>query len=150
MQSPVVRVPTIPAWLGYGGLIPFVALACGSLVSAEYSSVSRHALLAYGAVILTFVGALHWGFAMTLTDVPDDRRNQAFMWSVLPALVAWVALLVASRLGSGLLLLGFVAQYWQDRGLAQSATLPAWYMPLRLRLTLIASICIAIGALADR
>lgn len=150
MQSPAVRIPAIPAWLGYGGLIPFVALAGVGLVSNEYSGVCRYALLAYGAVILTFVGALHWGFAMTLTDVRDDRRNQAFVWSVLPALIAWIALLVAAPFGSGLLLVGFSSQYWQDRGLAQSSTLPAWYMPLRLRLTLVASLCIAVGALANR
>jgi hypothetical protein len=130
MQTPPASAPAIPAWLGYGGLIPFVALACVSVVSDAHAPICRHALLAYGAVILAFVGALHWGFAMT-PAVRDARRSRAYAWSVLPALLAWVALLVASMVGSALLVVGFVLQYWQDLRLTQSATLPAWYLPKR-------------------
>jgi hypothetical protein len=36
------------------------------------------ALLGYGAVILSFVGALHWGFAMTLPDMPLRQRHACF------------------------------------------------------------------------
>ena len=43
------------------------------------------AQLAYGAVILTFVGAVHWGYAMRDEEIRWGRMT----WSVTPSLVAW-------------------------------------------------------------
>ena len=52
--------PRAVAWLGYGGLLPFVALAAAS-AAAHFSGRNPQAwtaaLLAYGAAILSFVGA---------------------------------------------------------------------------------------------
>ena len=56
-------MPQIARLLGYGGLIPFAALAALALGSSQ-SAAWIHALIAYGAVILSFVGALHWAFGM--------------------------------------------------------------------------------------
>ena len=66
-SSPILptALPTSVAWLGYGGLLPFVALA-GIGWWAPGTPLWGTALLAYGAVILSFVGALHWGFAMVV------------------------------------------------------------------------------------
>ena len=67
---------------------------------------------------------------------------------VVPALVAWPAVLWAAPGAAVLLVAGFVAHYAQDRRLvAQTgAALPAWYLPLRTRLTLVASVCLLVGA----
>jgi len=46
-----------------------------------------------------------------------------------------------------LLIFGFVAHYWQDRRLVKVTTLPDWYLPMRLRLTLVASLCLLLGAI---
>ena len=64
-------VPQIARLLGYGGLIPFAALAALALGSSQ-SAAWIHALIAYGAVILSFVGALHWAFGMLVAS--SDRR----------------------------------------------------------------------------
>ncbi|MSR09188.1 MAG: DUF3429 domain-containing protein [Gammaproteobacteria bacterium] len=144
-------MPLTVAWLGYGGLVPFVALALGSLIDDEQAAFFSAALRAYGAVILSFVGALHWGFAMTLSEFRDEsaqrRQNETFGWSVVPALLAWPALLVPGPLASGLLIAGFAAHYGQDRRLAAFASLPAWYLPMRLRLSACACLCLATGVL---
>ncbi len=132
-------------WLGAGGLLPFVFLACAGLGSRTFEAVSGRALFAYGAVILSFVGALHWAFAMTLPGLSTRRRNESFVWSVVPALLAWIALLLSAPPASGLMIVGFAAQYAQDRRLATRAALPAWYLPLRARLTAVACVCLAIG-----
>jgi len=50
------------AWLGYGGLIPFIVLAPASLLDHHHGWTWSDALYGYGAIILSFVGALHWGF----------------------------------------------------------------------------------------
>jgi hypothetical protein len=139
--------PKYVALLGYGGLLPFVGLLLLILFSAQYRPFLTQALVAYGAVILSFVGALHWGFAMTLQDLHADQCRERFIWSVIPALIAWPALLLPAPLGLLLLIFGFVAHYWQDRRLVKAATLPAWYLPMRLRLTLVASLCLLLSAI---
>jgi Protein of unknown function (DUF3429) len=146
-------------WCGLdSGLLPFVALAAGSLATAEYAALCRVALVLYGALILSFVGALHWAFAMTLPDLSAAKRTECFIWSVVPALLAWPAamLLVALpaqisfasiffgyEVAAAPLIIGFVANYIQDIRLARVANLPAWYSPLRLRLTAVACVCLA-------
>jgi hypothetical protein len=139
--------PRYVALLGYGGLLPFVGLLLLILFSAQYRPFLTQALVAYGAVILSFVGALHWGFAMTLQDLHADQCRERFIWSVIPALIAWPALLLPAPLGLLLMILGVVAHYWQDRRLVKAATLPAWYLPMRLRLTLVASLCLLLSAI---
>jgi hypothetical protein len=138
-------LPRPVAWLGYGGLLPFFGLALTVLVDPRHGLLWGDALVAYGAVILSFVGALHWGFAMCLPGLADRRRAACFAWSTVPALVAWPALLFDPLFAAVLLVAGFVVHYWQDRRLAASAALPAWYLPLRLRLTSVASVCLLLG-----
>lgn len=149
--------PASVVWLGYGGLLPFVALAAGSFAAAEYAALCRVALVLYGALILSFVGALHWAFAMTLPNLSASKRTECFIWSVAPALLAWPAAMlmavsaqisVASiffgyKVAAAPLIIGFVANYIQDIRLARVASLPVWYLPLRLRLTAVACVCLA-------
>ena len=132
--------------LGYAGLIPFVVLAPASLLDAHHGITWSDALFAYGAVILSFVCALHWGFAMALPGLDDARRRRTMLWSVVPSLIAWPALLLVPMEAAALLVTGFVLHYLQDRRLARHAELPAWYLPLRLRLTAVACISLIAGA----
>lgn len=146
--GPSVHAPRTVALLGYGGLLPFGALALLLWLDGARSALWWPALLGYGAVILSFVGALHWGFAMALPGLGAAQRQWLWIWSVVPALVAWPALLWAAPGAAVLLAAGFAAHYAQDRRLvAQTgAALPAWYLPLRTRLTLVASVCLLVGA----
>lgn len=142
-------IPPIVNWLGYGGLLPFVALAValwvGNSDSNSNSSLWREALVSYGAVILSFVGALHWGFAMTQVDMTTHQRTHCFVWSVVPALMAWVALLMTPKYAISLLVTGFLIHFWQDRHLVKVVDLPAWYLPLRLKLTFVACAALLSG-----
>jgi hypothetical protein len=174
-NSTPAPLPATVAWLGYGGLLPFIALAATLVVTGRVSHggagmtgaaitgatvepssgaglglLANRALVAYGAVILSFVGALHWGFAMTLPNLQEPRRRIAFIWSVVPALLAWVGLLLAPIHGTALMIVAFLAQYAQDRNLSKHGTLPSWYLPLRLRLTGIACVCLAVAVVAAR
>jgi len=142
-------IPRSVALLGYGGLLPFLVLAPASLFDLHHARIWSDALFAYGAVILTFVGALHWGFAMILTDLSARWRTRCFVWSVVPALLAWSAFLFSPILTSILLVTGFLTHYWQDRSLVAASHLPAWYLPLRLRLTTVACLCLTAGAFAE-
>ena len=143
-----VSLPRSVAWLGYGGLLPFLALAPASLLDHHHGVVWSDALYAYGAIILSFVGALHWGLAMSLPGLDERQRAALYLWSVVPALIAWPAVLFSPVLAAPLLIVGFVAHYLQDRRLVRRAPLPAWYLPLRLRLSGVACLCLGVGVLA--
>lgn len=134
--------------LGYGGLLPFIGLALLILTSVEYRPFLAVALVNYGAVILSFVGALHWGFAMSVQNMSAELRRNRLIWSVIPALIAWLSTLLPVPVGCLLLIVGFVVHYWQDRQLVRAVNLDAWYLPMRFRLTAVASVCLLIGAIA--
>jgi hypothetical protein len=127
--------------MGYGGLIPFVALALGTwILDPSQRAFTGLALLAYGATITCFLGAIHWGFVMR------DASDQSFSllaWGVLPSLVSWIALLSGAVPG----LLGIAALLWicflVDRKVYPIFQAQGW-LPMRLQLTLVASAsCIA-------
>jgi len=143
-----VALPRTVAWLGYGGLLPFLVLTPASLLDHHHGAVWSDALYAYGAIILSFIGALHWGLAMSLPELSERQRSAWFAWSVVPALIAWPAVLFSPPLAAPLLVVGFIAHYLQDRRLARQATLPGWYLPLRLRLTSVAVVCLVAGVFA--
>ena len=144
-----VALPRTVAWLGYGGLLPFLALTPASLLDHHHGVVWSDALYAYGAIILSFIGALHWGLAMSLPELTERQRSACFAWSVVPALIAWPAVLFSPPLAAPLLVFGFIAHYLQDRRLARQATLPGWYLPLRLRLSSVAVVCLVAGVFAS-
>ena len=140
--------PRYVCLLGYGGLLPFIGLVLLILTSLEYRMFLAVALVNYGAVILSFIGALHWGFAMSVQNMSDELRRDRLMWSVMPALVAWLSTLLPVPVGCLLLIIGFVVHFWQDRQLVRVVSLQAWYLPMRLRLTAVACVCLLTGAVA--
>lgn len=117
--------------LGYAGLIPFMALALLALFGQDtLAAWALHALMAYGAVILSFIGALHWTRGLDADDARTATRLLAV--SVLPALLGWIALLLPVPSGLAVLAAGFVLVYAYDRQAWQWR--PA-FLSLRTQLT---------------
>lgn len=64
--------PTTALLLGAGGLIPYVVLSSLSVFSVGIQQEYLiFILLAYGATIISFLGAIHWG--LTLREALPDR-----------------------------------------------------------------------------
>ena len=42
--------PAVVAWLGYGGLVPFIALAIAAMTRANHALPISDALIAYGGL----------------------------------------------------------------------------------------------------
>lgn len=107
---------TITVLLGAAGLIPF--LACLGVIIAEPTSAptATVVMIDYGACILAFLGAVHWGFALGPGATIEDpaASHQRLIFGVLPALIAWLALMLmtlasAPRFATGVLVAGFFA-----------------------------------------
>lgn len=126
-------VPEAAFVLGFLGAIPFVGLALLSALSGVLGTWALGALLAYAAVILSFMGGVHWGWAMA-ADEPSFARLGV---SVLPSLLGWVGFLVAGKLGFITLAAGFAALLWLDLRAIAEGRAARWYRTLRWPLTVI-------------
>lgn len=101
--------------IGYCGLIPFVGLSLWYAMtkSAPQADFVLSALLAYGAIILSFVGAIHWG--RSLHEPHMVKSNLLQLVSIIPTLLGWVALLVPPKAGLMILIVSFLLIYLFDR-----------------------------------
>jgi hypothetical protein len=143
MLRDFLTIPKVAFWLGFAGLIPFAAIiVVGLLRAAPLYDVSLQALLAYGAVILSFLGGIRWGLAIATTD-PADLFGPLSL-SVAPALLGWIALLVPLSTGLVMLALGFAAMLIADLRLSIA---PYWYRSLRLPLSVGAIVSLLMGLL---
>jgi Protein of unknown function (DUF3429) len=135
--TPVARA------LGYAGLVPFVLAAAVAVgVSAEPAATAQSVLLAYGATIASFLGGIHWGFAMRR----GDATGALLGWGVVPSLVAWGAWLLGAPDGLFVMAALLVACWLRDRTVYPGEGAGAW-LGLRLQLTVVAAGSCLIGAL---
>ncbi len=95
--------------------------------------------------MLSFAGGLHWGLSMLHPEMTEQDQSVFMAWSVVPALVGWISLLMPSKTGLILLIATFVIQYAADRQLAQRFRLPSWYLRLRAGLTAVAVLCLVLA-----
>lgn len=89
------RPMTTATLLGIAGLIPFILCLVAVLLRPLNAAAATAIMIAYGAVILSFVGAVHWGFALEPGGVVmSDRLNhQRLSFGVVPALIGFLALI---------------------------------------------------------
>ncbi len=134
--TPPVR--TAARVLGFAGLIPFIALGIGAWIAAPTSLTAVVVVQAqYAAVILSFLGALHWGAVLTQPEGAVQRPWLLLGWGVVPALWAWRMTWASSWVyGVTGLFLGIAVAYLVDVLLRGQTRWPAWFLQLRLWLTL--------------
>ncbi len=143
------RLSPLALLLGLGGLVPFLACGLGSVTAGGAVPADRAllALIEYAAIILSFLGAVHWGLALAGPGeaggaAGQDRAERARLaLGVLPALIGWAALLVsvaaAPAIALALLVAGFLATTAVEARGAGDGLVPAGYMRMRWGLTLV-------------
>jgi Protein of unknown function (DUF3429) len=130
-----MNVPTLARVLGYAGLLPFFVLAAGALDSETHKPEMLQALTFYGAVIAAFMGALHWAYALVAPWRDAARAPTVLLWSVVPALVAWAALVWLPSVAPYLIAAALFAQWIADRLIKDEPWFPPWFWQLRGHLT---------------
>ena len=140
LTSKTASSSDMPRFLGWAGLIPFGLAALGT--HSGINALVLYGLLggtAYGAVILSFLGAVHWGLAMQ-----DDRSPYWYVWSITPALFGFASLVLLDVEMRIVTLIPLFALAWLvDRQAAKRHLIPNWYMRLRSMLTAGALISLA-------
>ncbi|MBM4237930.1 MAG: DUF3429 domain-containing protein [Gammaproteobacteria bacterium] len=119
---------------GFLGLAPFgFALLCVTLGADHgYLEFGRQLAIAWGAVILAFVGAVHWGLALAGRW---EWSLSTIIVSTLPSVVGTLAVLLGDERGIALLVAGF-GLFWLFEHRMHLENLPGDYLALRRALTL--------------
>ncbi len=143
------RLPPAAVILGIAGLVPFVALGIAAQSNIVEADSQRFllGLLAYGAVILAFLGGVHWGFVLHPGALPEgmteaERRDATRLGlGVLPSLIGWAAMMTpvlgVPEVGLAVLILGFIAVVATEARKSGRAYMPNGYMALRWILSIV-------------
>ena len=154
------RLSPLALLLGLGGLVPFLACGLGSITAGGAVPADRAllALIEYAAIILSFLGAVHWGLALAgpggagSVAGRDGAERARLALGVLPALIGWAALLVsvaaAPAIALALLIAGFLATTAVEARAAGEGLVPAGYMRMRWGLTLVVVLVLALVLLS--
>ncbi|MGO8955169.1 MAG: DUF3429 domain-containing protein [Rhodomicrobium sp.] len=140
---PSQAMPLPARTLGMAGLIPFALGALAVNFAPEIKAEAAATLLYYGAVILSFLGGIRWGFAVLEAE---KASWAAYGLGVAPSLVAWFAAVAGGPGGLLVLAVAFAVWFFIERAAPPSLALPSWYMRLRAGLTVFAVLALAAAA----
>ena len=149
-QGMETNVPLSAGWLGGFGAVPFIGLAAATpFQSGPTKVLVVHAMAAYGAVILSFLGGVHWGLAIGSEHGSDrGKLPSRLVSSVIPSLVGWFALLIGGTTGLFILAAAVATMLWVDLRATTMGEAPPWYPKLRIPLSLVVIAALLIGAMA--
>lgn len=149
----MTQIPRSALLLGLAGLVPFVWSAV-TTVLPDLGMWSARTIgprftgpyvgLFYGAVILAFMSGVLWGFATRATGLV---ATTGYALSVIPAL--WAFLMTGGGpISAGIsLMAGFVGLLGLDWLFWKQGLAPAWWMSLRVMLTVVVVACLAVGVM---
>lgn len=129
-------LPPAAQILGGAGTLPFIGLAALAIAGPmSWYACFLTALSHYGAVILAFVGALHWAYALRR----EARNGSAWLqygFSVVPALLGWLSLFFDVWTALRMQAAALIGCYWFDLAMARVDPVPSAFLRLRGILTL--------------
>lgn len=136
-HDPRARHEGLPPYaeaLGYGGLAPFalLTLALWVVAAPDTQELLVRALLAYGATILSFLGAVHWGRALAR---PGARDAMVLAVGVLPSLVGAASLVLSPEPALVTQIVAFGAVWLYEHRVLGERFFGKPYLDLRRNLT---------------
>jgi len=157
VPQPVLR-------MGLAGGLPYVGTSLAALYYARQAgqaasgvapgvdvestmqllSQIQHVQVTYGAVLLGFLGAIHWG--MEFAKYGGEQGYKRLVLGVAPALYAWPTLALAPEMALAAQWAGFTAFWYADSKVTTAGWTPTWYSQYRFYLSVLVGTCI-IGTL---
>ena len=146
-----MNIPRSALLLGFAGLIPFawgaitvllpdLGLWSAQTIGPRFSG--PYVGLFYGAIILSFMSGVLWGFATRLTGA---QATSGYVLSVIPALWAFFMTGGGPTSAGISLMAGFAGLLGLDWLFWRNGAAPDWWMSLRIMLTAVVLVCLAIG-----
>ncbi|TMS10145.1 Transmembrane protein 69 [Larimichthys crocea] len=134
----LTQAPKPALYLGFSGLIPFLSAPLLMAATQSFYPELAYAQMVYGASIVSFLGGARWGFAIPAgSPAQPDWMNLGN--SVVPSLLAWLALLCRDNIAEGALvvIMGLGLSLHYDLTLLPGY--PSWFKAMRTILTLVAT-----------
>ncbi|KAF4977665.1 hypothetical protein FZEAL_5855, partial [Fusarium zealandicum] len=98
-------------------------------------SVIEPIQLGYGAVIISFLGAIHWGLEYAEKQPLRERTRFRYGMGVASSVIAWPTLFLPVEYALTTQFMAFVALYFADARAATRGWAPHWYGTYRFLLT---------------
>lgn len=143
-------IPRPALLLGLAGLIPFV-WGAATLLSADIGTwgvrslgprfAGPFVLLNYGQIILAFMSGVLWGFA---ARAEGRAATTGYVLSTIPALWAFFMIGAGATSSAIYLIAGFLGLLALDFSFWKQGLAPGWWMHLRVPLTIIVVLCLAV------
>ncbi|KAF8709495.1 hypothetical protein RHS03_03070, partial [Rhizoctonia solani] len=160
-----VTVPDPAMKVGLAGGIPYIGTALASVYYARQAAQAmagqlhgvdvetslqllnqiQHVQVTYGAVLLGFLGAIHWG--LEFAKFGGEKGYKRLALGVAPVLYAWPTLSLTPEVALAAQWAGFTAFWWADSKATSAGWTPKWYSQYRFYLSILVGGCI-IGTLA--
>lgn len=134
----ISHAPKPALYLGFSGLIPFLSAPLLMAATQTFYPEVAFAQMVYGASIVSFLGGARWGFALPAGS-PAQPNWFNLGNSVVPSLLAWLALLCRDNITEGALvvIMGLGLSLHYDLTLLPGY--PSWFKAMRTILTLVAT-----------
>ncbi|EWY90021.1 hypothetical protein FOYG_07657 [Fusarium oxysporum NRRL 32931] len=101
--------------------------------------------LGYGAVIISFLGAIHWGLEYAEKQPLRERTRFRYGMGLAASIVAWPTLMLPVEYALTSQFMAFVALYFADTRAATKGWAPRWYGSYRFLLTAMVGFAIFIS-----
>ncbi|KAF5647891.1 putative MNN4-regulates the mannosylphosphorylation [Fusarium sp. NRRL 25303] len=108
-------------------------------------SVIEPLQLGYGAVIISFLGAIHWGLEYAEKQPLRERTRFRYGMGLAASVVAWPTLMLPVEYALTSQFMAFVALYFADSRAATKGWAPRWYGSYRFLLTAMVGFAIFIS-----
>jgi len=149
-------VPKEALYVGLAGVVPYLATSLstvylaldiqyaavhgqGFFLSGETAEKLLHIIepiqLGYGATIISFLGAIHWG--LEWAGFGGHQGYPRYAIGIIATAVAWPTLLLSAEVGLITQFLAFTFLYYADARASVRGWAPPWYSTYRFVLTFI-------------
>lgn len=146
------RLPLLAIIMGIASLLPIVGCTCAIIFLSP--AVTPHMLevtVGYGAMMLSFMGAVHWGLALETPAIitPGQETGKISTYRLLlggvPAGIGWLSLCAAMfhELAAVLMLMaGFAGVVVVERMAWRRGAMPRGYMTLQWIVVTVVEVCL--------
>ncbi|HKD53633.1 MAG TPA: DUF3429 domain-containing protein [Steroidobacteraceae bacterium] len=136
------RFNTAVEWASYLGVAPLVMCLAGVglLPALSWQELAQRAAIAWGAVLLAGVAAVHWGLALA-GRLPRERARLG--GALVPALIGAAGVVVGGQRGLAVLVVGH-GGFWFYEQRVLGSLLPPAYLALRRQMTLATCMLLAL------
>ncbi|CAG7563191.1 unnamed protein product [Fusarium equiseti] len=111
----------------------------------HYLSLLEPLQLGYGAVIISFLGAIHWGLEYAEKQPLHERTRFRYGMGLAASVVAWPTVMLPVEYALTTQFMAFVALYFADSRAATKGWAPRWYGSYRFLLTAMVGLAIFIS-----